>query len=420
MSVDAARNRQLRNQKERTCLFRDVCFDRRKGGWYYFAPADEFLSVRGFEAGVDIWARGDFGRASAISVDHRFAVRRGGVPKTAEFFRAPMLIKVAALAPANFGHFLGNAMFPAFEAAWRLFGARSLDMRYQLLLAGLNQSAQGSKMHARCVDWVRHEQGSRPGMVERKSPAETGDRGGRRRREQRQWRKQPVRQEEQRSKAASSPQQRHNTPRQQAQRQQARRQQQAAKHQGGEEPSPRRRLQEAATPATSAAVAASRPSSADAVVDGHRPAGRSAAALESAAQERCALHAHMVDKFASQLLPGLSDYPLLWEGSLGDARESDQSGEAARGTGGGAGNAGRWLCARKLVVGTGDFGFSTIHRLFNGSRRHPPKLLWSDFIRRIITRLDPSRDAEWNEDWLDDSGRDGSGSRRPPEATAPR
>jgi hypothetical protein len=55
------------------------------------------------------------------------------------YIDAPLLIKVAALAPANFGHFLGNAMFPAFEAAWRFFGIQSLEMNYQLLFAGVNQ-----------------------------------------------------------------------------------------------------------------------------------------------------------------------------------------------------------------------------------------------------------------------------------------
>ncbi|KAL1503134.1 hypothetical protein AB1Y20_011196 [Prymnesium parvum] len=265
-TVDAPRHRLLRNQKERSCLFHHVCFDRRRRGWAYFARPAEFSSARSFPTGVDIWARGDFARAAALSVDHSFAVHRGGVPSRGAYFSAPLLIKVAALAPANFGHFLGNAMFPAFEAAWRFFGAASLEMRYQLLLAGANQS-EGSRRAQQCA--------------------------GR----------------------------------------------------GAEE--------------------------------ARRGAGRGG----GAARQRCASHARLVGKFAAELLPGLSDFPLLWEGALADGSEE------------------RWVCARSFIVGTGDFGFSTVHRLLNGTRRRPPKLLWGDFIGRIIRRLDPSRPSDARVQW---------------------
>lgn len=99
--------------------------------------------------------------------------------------------------------------------------------------------------------------------------------------------------------------------------------------------------------------------------------------LRRAGAERCASHARAVHKFATELLPGLSDFPLLWEGSLAGRAT------AAAGT--------PWLCARSLIVGTGDFGFSTVHQLLNGTRRRPPKLLWSDFITHLIARLDGTR-----------------------------
>ena len=79
-TVDVAAGRLAANQKERSCLFRHVCFDKQQGGWHYFAPKGEFRARRSFSSGVDIWARGDFGRASGFSVDHRFTVHHNGVP----------------------------------------------------------------------------------------------------------------------------------------------------------------------------------------------------------------------------------------------------------------------------------------------------------------------------------------------------
>mmetsp|Transcript_63329 Transcript_63329/g.141166 ORF Transcript_63329/g.141166 Transcript_63329/m.141166 type:complete len:249 (+) Transcript_63329:1008-1754(+) len=137
------------------------------------------------------------------------------------------------------------------------------------------------------------------------------------------------------------------------------------------------------------------------------------------ARRQCVQHTRMVGKFAHQLLPGLSDYPLLWEDGLGRVglqslarlsravsaatRPVRDFGQQIERTQNGLAQgfsvskdrlsrrSARWLCTRALIVGTGDFGFSTVHRLFNGTRRRPPKVLWSDFIRHIIQRLDPHR-----------------------------
>eukprot|EP00966_Prymnesium_polylepis_P002745 62949-Prymnesium_polylepis.1 len=277
--------------------------------------------MRAFDVGVDIWARGDFGRASAISVDHRFNVQRGAVPPGAAYLAAPLLIKIAALAPANFGHFLGNAMFPAFEAAWRIFGARSLRMRYQLLLAGPNQSDTSGKMAARCLEWVNRE-ASGGTLGARGGRADAPGRAGVRRRQQ------------PRGGAGHV----------------------AEPRGGGHFAVEGRRLQRRHGRGGGALARAPRGGGASAD-------GRHAPALDVAARERCAQHARAVSRFATQLLPGLSDFPLLWEGSLARAKDAA----------GGGGGARRWLCARRLIVGTGDFGFSTVHRLFNGTRRRPPK-----------------------------------------------
>ena len=102
----------------------------------------------------------------------------------------------------------------------------------------------------------------------------------------------------------------------------------------------------------------------------------------------------VVARFAHQLLPGLSDYPLLWEDGLGRVglqslarlcravsaatRPVRDFGQQIERTQNGLAQgfsvskdrlsrrSARWLCTRALIVGTGDFGFSTVHRLFNG------------------------------------------------------
>ena len=276
-SIDGPRLALLRNQKERTCVFRNVCFDgqtrnSQMGSWVYFARSDEFRSApKRVHANVDIWARGNFGNTDRISVDHHFELSRAAVPSSADgstsWLETPTLVKVAALAPSNLGHFLGNGLYPAFVAAWRLFGddaARSMPL--QLLFAGHNQT-DPSAMHARCMRWARQQQ-----------------RG------------------------------------------------------------------------TSAA-----PTS-----------------LGARATAYCAAHAALVAKFVRHLLPGVSDAPLLWEESLGaELRRRSR----------------RQLCVRQLVVGTGDLGFSTVHRLANTTfRRRPPQPLWGVFIEHVLRRIDRAAD----------------------------
>ena len=117
--------------------------DSKPAGWTYFAHPDEFVGLDAFAAGVDVWARGDFGGNGNRSVDHTFRVRHASVPAHAEYLQTPTIIKVAPLAPANFGHFLGNALYPAFVAAWRLFGARAASTPLQVLFAGVNQTDTG-------------------------------------------------------------------------------------------------------------------------------------------------------------------------------------------------------------------------------------------------------------------------------------
>lgn len=96
--------------------------------------------------------------------------------------------------------------------------------------------------------------------------------------------------------------------------------------------------------------------------------------MRSRAAARCASQAALVSKFLTQLSPGLSHAPPIWEESLLSA--------AARANGG-------MLCARQLIVGTGDLSFSTVHRLANSSnRRRPPQPLWGVFIEHMLRRLD--------------------------------
>ncbi|KAL3913565.1 MAG: hypothetical protein SGPRY_007938, partial [Prymnesium sp.] len=359
-SVNAPPHRLLRNQKERSCLFRHVCFDAKKGVWTYFAPPGEFRAVGRFAAGVDIWARGDFSRASHFSVDQHFVVHRGVPSDRVRYLDAPVLIKIAALAPANFGHFLGNAMFPAFEAAWRFYGARSLHMRYQLLLAGFNQTHLSRKMLHRCLEWARQEEGSK----RRLNHASARGMGNPRTRARRQRLQE------------------------QGERLHRRRLSAMSVGVGGKAGEAGRRLGSlnSTSPTTSTLT--------------HSEAAHNRRLRLRAATERCSLHTRLVNKFATELIPGLSEFPLLWEGSL-----SDKLGIHTSGTPNVSAHPDedvsdvRWLCARSFIVGTGDFGFSTVHQLLNGTRRRPPKLLWGDFIRRIIERLDPERPSESSEAW---------------------
>ena len=157
-SVDAPWSRVVRNQKERTCQFTNVCFDGQRQGWSYFADTSEFVGSRKrFSAGLDVWARGDFGFARAgppASEDISFRLYRRPLPARARFLDAPLHVLIAPLAPSNFGHFLGNALYPAFAAAWRLFGAESTVLDYQLIFVGPNQTDLTS-MRRRCLVRVR-------------------------------------------------------------------------------------------------------------------------------------------------------------------------------------------------------------------------------------------------------------------------
>ena len=155
-SVDAPWARLVRNQKERTCLFRNVCFDGAREGWVYFARGNEFQHAKRVRAAVDVWARGDFAQMGEISEDHSFALTHAALPASAEWLPTPTVVKLAALAPSNFGHFLGNALYPAFAAAWRLFGERAKELPLQLLIVGPNQTDPRA-MYSRCLQWAQHQ-----------------------------------------------------------------------------------------------------------------------------------------------------------------------------------------------------------------------------------------------------------------------
>ena len=86
-SVDAPWARLVRNQKERTCLFRNVCFDGAREGWVYFARGNEFQHAKRVRAAVDVWARGDFAQMGEISEDHSFALTHAALPASAEWQR---------------------------------------------------------------------------------------------------------------------------------------------------------------------------------------------------------------------------------------------------------------------------------------------------------------------------------------------
>ena len=256
-SVDAPFARLARNQKERTCLFRQVCFS--NGSWVYFAKGDEFRGQSRAQGGIDIWARGDFGHQADFSVDHTFALRHSPLPANVQWIGTPTVVKLAALAPGNFGHLLGNALYPAFVAVWRLFGERAVDLPVQLLFAGHNQA----------------------------DPARVLQKCGRK------W--------------------------------------------------------------------------------------ASQTAVSPAAVAHCYSHASLVSKFVRQLLAGVADAPLLWEEELAQTSRRRPGG---------------LVCARQLIVGTGDLGFSTIHRLANSSlRRRPAQPLWGVFIDRLLKRLDQIDDS---------------------------
>ena len=104
-SVDAPWSRLVRNQKERTCHFSNVCFDGQRQGWSYFADASEFVGSRKrFSAGLDVWGRGDFGFARAgppASEDMSFRLHRR--PPMHQYTNAPMYQSMhrCANAPAN-------------------------------------------------------------------------------------------------------------------------------------------------------------------------------------------------------------------------------------------------------------------------------------------------------------------------------
>lgn len=163
-SIDAtplgAAPRLERGQPERTCLFRHVCYEAptrhinghnasgrgsTTGGWTYYASPDEFAGATHIDAAIDLWARGGFGRHHPPK-DHRFTLRRCVVP-TADAFAAPLLVKVVPFAPSNFGHLLGNALYPVFVAAWRFYGAQQPPL--QVLFDGPNQT-DFATMRRRC------------------------------------------------------------------------------------------------------------------------------------------------------------------------------------------------------------------------------------------------------------------------------
>ena len=175
-SVDAPWSRVVRNQKERTCQFTNVCFDGQRQGWSYFADTSEFVGSRKrFSAGLDVWARGDFGFARAgppASEDISFRLHRRPLPARARFLDAPLHVLIAPLAPSNFGHFLGNALYPAFAAAWRLFGAESTVLDYQLIFVGPNQTDLTS-MRRRCLVRARVRANPNPNPNSTRNPHPT-------------------------------------------------------------------------------------------------------------------------------------------------------------------------------------------------------------------------------------------------------
>jgi len=151
-TVDAPWGQISRNQHERGCVFRNVCF-RAGGEWNYYAPLGEFEEVETLRAGVDVWSRGGFGR-NLPPKDQPFRVTHSALPAEVGWLRSPTLVHVSLFAPSNFGHFLGNGLFPAFHAVWRLLGAAAAtDPSMQLLFAGPNQTdpAHVQRVRRRCM-----------------------------------------------------------------------------------------------------------------------------------------------------------------------------------------------------------------------------------------------------------------------------
>ena len=136
-SVDVPTSRLTRNQHERGCAFYNCCFSG-AGELLYFARPGEFESAsRSFPSGIDVYSRGGFGRAVPAR-DRLLAIRRSAVPAEAGWLTAETVVSLTLFAPSNFGHFLGNGLFPAFHAAWRFGGAALATRRdsLQLLLGG--------------------------------------------------------------------------------------------------------------------------------------------------------------------------------------------------------------------------------------------------------------------------------------------
>jgi hypothetical protein len=141
-SVDAPWSQLARNQHERGCLFRNICFTG-SGNWNYYASPDEFQEAETLRAGVDVWSRGGFGR-DLPPRDRTFHVVHGSLPEAAGWLETPTLVHVSLFAPSNVGHFLGNGLFPAFHAVWRFLGATAATQpSMQLLFAGPNQTDLG-------------------------------------------------------------------------------------------------------------------------------------------------------------------------------------------------------------------------------------------------------------------------------------
>lgn len=151
-SVDAPWSQLSRNQYERGCLFRNICFTG-SGDWNYYASPGEFLEAETLRAGVDVLSRGGFGR-DLPPRDRIFRVIHGVLPEAAGWLTTPTLVHVSLFAPSNIGHFLGNGLFPAFHAVWRLLGATvATQPSMQLLFGGPNQTDLGymRRQRQRCV-----------------------------------------------------------------------------------------------------------------------------------------------------------------------------------------------------------------------------------------------------------------------------
>mmetsp|Transcript_4946 Transcript_4946/g.10738 ORF Transcript_4946/g.10738 Transcript_4946/m.10738 type:complete len:431 (+) Transcript_4946:224-1516(+) len=157
-SVDMPRDTLTQAAPERHCSFRRVCTSS-TGDWVYFAKSDEFMDRKSFPAGVDIWARGGFGRHLAVQ-DQMFTVQHGSIPQNATFLPDAVVVKVRPFAPSNLGHFLGNSLYPAFHLAWRFLGASALLNTPRILFDGLNQT-NPEQMAQRCARWGHRRSGNK-------------------------------------------------------------------------------------------------------------------------------------------------------------------------------------------------------------------------------------------------------------------